>query len=186
MSRADVPASIAHAILRCRARAELHRQVEKLDKVLDWLEFQLTVAVLSHAMLLIASLFASPIGVGHAQPDACACQSQTHDRSATHEVVWVPANAEVRVHGYASLRARDVSSVRVLGRCVVKNAPEDAQPVLYVPFGSPLDNPDDQDLADTRTETRAQFGQPEARGVGPADLHALHALVIQLDRPPRV
>jgi hypothetical protein len=135
-------------------------------------------------MLFIVSLFAAPIGFANAHADTAAttaatCRSQSESQ-------WQPATHEVRVRAYGAVRAREVASVRVLGRCVVKNAPEGAQPVLYVPFGSQLDNSDDQDVAAARAESKGEFGQPAALGLGPADLHDLRASVTQLERPPRV
>lgn len=135
-------------------------------------------------MLFIVSLFAAPIGFAHsdaqlqsAQPVTTACHSDSE---------WRPASYEISVRAYGATRTREVASVRVLGRCVVKNAPEGAHPVLYVPFGSQLDNSDDQDVAAPRAESKTQYGQPAVLGLGPADLHDLLASVTQLERPPRV
>jgi hypothetical protein len=134
--------------------------------------------------LFVASFFTTPVDVARVSPDSC------HDIAfATDNAVATvtPAWNEVRVHTFGAMHTREAPSVRVLGRCVVKNGPENenAQPVLYV-FGSQLDSPDDQDLTEARPETTRQFGLPSAHGVGPTDLPALLASVIQLERPPRV
>lgn len=143
-------------------------------------------------MLFIASFFATPVGVAQAHADS-SCQSialAVHANAAhaadNSDNTWLPVSHEVRVRAYGSLRARDVASVRVLGRCVVKAAPENAQPVLYVPFASQLDNSDDEDLASARPEIKPQFGLTAALGIGPANLVAPCASVGQLERPPRV
>ena len=143
------------------------------------------VTVLSHAMLLIASFFATPVDVAHVSPDSCHDIAFATDNAVTLATAATPASNEVRVHAFGVMRTHELPSVRVLGRCVVKNGPENAQPVLYV-FGSPLDSPDDQDLAEARPEAQRLYGVPTAHGVGPADLPALLASVTQLERPPRV
>jgi hypothetical protein len=139
-------------------------------------------------MLFIASFFGTPVDVAdtHAQVNTDACHSSSPAHEPLSRFAWQPASYEVSVHAYGAVRTREVATVRVIGRCVVKNAPENAQPVLYVPFGSQLDNSDDEDLAAAHSETTAQFGRPAALGPGPADLHALIASVTQLERPPRV
>lgn len=137
-------------------------------------------------MLFIVSLFAAPIGFANADAHAATPAASTATCRSQSESEWRPASYEVRVRAYGAVRTREVASVRVLGRCVVKNAPEGAQPVLYVPFGSQLDNSDDQDVAAARAESKVQFGQPSALGLGPSDLHDLLACVTQLERPPRV
>ena len=144
------------------------------------------MAVVSHAMLFIASFFATAIGVEH-QQTSVACQSiATASHAADESNAWVAASSEVSVRAYGSLRAREVPSLRVLGRCVVKAAPENAQPVLYVPFASPLDDSDDEDLASAWAEAKPPFGQPAAPGVSPEARDALRVSVGQLERPPRV
>jgi hypothetical protein len=144
-------------------------------------------------MLFIASLLvmATPLGVGHAQTEHLdvACQSiataASHAADANNNA-WLPASSEVSLRAYGSLRAREIAPVRVLGHCIVKAAPENAQPVLYVPFASQLDDSDDEDLASTSTEAETTFGHPAKPAVGPAALVALRASVGQLERPPRV
>jgi hypothetical protein len=144
------------------------------------------VAVLSHALLLIASLFAAPLGAADA---VAVCQSvpsvsQFAADDVEHESARTPHEHSVRV--YAAFRTRDRTPLRVLGRCVVKPAPEHQQPVLFGSFTVQVDDYDDHNLASARAHTRAPFPRHAGIGVAPAEMYVLRAPRTQLERPPRV
>lgn len=140
------------------------------------------MAVLSHAMLLIASLFAAPVSGA----DLAVCQGVPSQVEAQHrESAWVPLH-EISVRTFGSVRVREGATVRILGRCVVKAAPENPRPVLFGSFAVQIDDPDDENLASTRAEARAPFARPAAVGAGPTDMYVLRAPLSQLERPPRV
>jgi hypothetical protein len=140
------------------------------------------VAVLSHAMLLIASLFAAPLGGA----DSAACQGVDSGHTTQSELSWAPEHREITVRALGASRMRQVSSLRVLGRCVVRAAPENPQRVLFGLLGAQTDDPDDEDLASTRAEARPPFARPTPVGIRPTDVYVLRAPLTQLDRPPRV
>lgn len=155
----------------------------ELDKPQDWLEFQASVAVLSHALLFIISLFAASHGVTH----VAVCQSAPGITQVEHiERGWAPMPHPNCVHVYTAFRARDAAPLRVLGRCVLKPAPEDQQPVLFGSFALQVDQPDDENFASARAETKAPFARPAAVGARPTAMYVLRAPRTQLERPPRV
>jgi hypothetical protein len=162
---------------RCRSR-----DGSQLDKPYDWLEFQVSVAVLSHAMLFIASLFAAPVGVA----DTAACQRAPYEHHRQTERAWEAAPDVSNVVTFGAFRTREVASLRVLGRCVLKAAPGDSQPVLFGSFTAQVDDSDDEVLARTRAEARAPVAYPVAVGAGRTAGHLPRAPLTQLERPPRV
>ena len=140
------------------------------------------MAVLSHAMLLIASLFAAPVSGA----DSAVCQGVPSQAQVQHlDGAWAPLH-EISVRTFGSLRTRKVATVRVMGRCVVKAAPENPRPVLFGSFAVQIDDPDDENLASTRAEAKAPFARPAVLGAGPKEMYVLRAPRSQLDRPPRV
>jgi hypothetical protein len=154
-------------------------------------------------MMLLASLFAAPVGGAE---DAAVCQAMpshsthaahaAHATHATHAIhaihvegvsaEWRPERQEIRVQSLGSVRTVGVASVRVLGRCVVKAAPKNAQPVLFGSFAAQIDDPDDENLASTRAEARAPYPGPAAVGAGPTEMYVLRTPLTLLERPPRV
>ena len=159
------------------------------------------MAVLSHALLFIASLFAPTSGAA----DVAVCQSvpsQVHIEHTEHvghivhtgrldhlnviERTWAPAPHQHSVRVYAAFRTRDVAPLRVLGRCVVKPAPDHQQPVLFGSFAAQVDDSDDQNLASVWAVATAPFPFPSAVGAGPTEMYVLRAPRTQLERPPRV
>jgi hypothetical protein len=181
---------IAAMLARCPSSGGADsEQGTELDKPYDWLEFQVSVAVLTHALLLIASLFAQSNGAA----DVALCQSEQGAENAAQlqqpdhtvrEWARLPHQRGVRV--YAAFRARDVAPLRVLGRCVVKPAPEHQQPVLFGSFATSVDDSDDENLASEHSETNAPFPFPAVVGVRPTAMYVLRAPRTQLERPPRV
>lgn len=146
------------------------------------------VAAFSHAVLFIASFFATPIGVAHAPMSTDLCHGGNlvmQVAQPAYASAWQPVSSEVTVRAYAPVQRREVALMRVLGRCVVKNAPEDAHRVLYVLFGSDLDNSDNQDAAAVCTVIKRSFAHPAVLTLGRADLPALLASETLLERPPR-
>jgi hypothetical protein len=144
------------------------------------------VAVLSHALLLIASLFASPVCLANANANANACQSVPSRAYVEHsERAWAQGSDESNVKTFGALRTRDTASLRVLGRCVVKPAPENSRPVLFGSFTAQIDDPDDEVLARTRAETDARFAHPASIGPRPTEMYVPRAAPTQLERPPR-
>lgn len=141
------------------------------------------MAVLSHALLLFASLLAAPIG---ASADLAVCQSVPTQMQVDHrDHAWAPVLHEISVRTFGSVRMREVPTVRVLGRCVVKTAPENPRPVLFGSFAAQIDDSDDENLASRRVEARAPFARPTAVGAGPTEIYVLRAPIAQLERPPR-
>jgi len=150
------------------------------------------VAVLSHALLFIASLFAPSSGAA----EVALCQSNAHQADIASiaqlepgeriERTWARAPHQHGVRVYSAFRTRDVAPLRVLGRCVVKPAPENQQPVLFGSFAGQIDDSDDENLANERVGSRAPFPFPLAVGAGPTDMYVLRAPRTQLERPPRV
>ena len=149
------------------------------------------MAVLSHALLLIASLFAPTNGAA----DVALCQTAavyadsadiTHIHERGHiERAWARTPHQHSVRVYASFRKRDVAPLRVLGRCVVKAAPEHQQPVLFGSFAAQVDDSDDENLTATWAATKAPFPFPSAVGARTTERYVLRAPRTQLDRPPR-
>jgi hypothetical protein len=150
------------------------------------------VAVLSHALLFIASLFAPSNGVA----DVALCQSVptvAHVEQLNHldyvvhtEREWARAPHQHGVRVYTAFRTRDVTPLRVLGRCVVKPAPEHQQPVLFGSFAPAVDDSDDENLANERDQTKVPFPHRAVVGVRPTEMYVLRAPRTQLERPPRV
>ena len=139
------------------------------------------MAVLSHAMLLIASLLAAPMSAA----DSAVCEAVPSHAQAQHfEGAWAPLH-EITVRTFGSLRMREGATVRVLGRCVVKAAPENPRPVLFGSFAVQIDDPDDENLASTRAEAKAPLARSASVGAGPKDMYVLRAPRSQLERPPR-
>jgi hypothetical protein len=130
-------------------------------------------------MLFIASLFAAPTGVSVA--DSVACHSV---QSAAGN--WAPLRHEVSVRTFGVMQRRSGSTVRVLGRCVVKAGSEHARPVLFGSSALQLDDPDDENLTSRWVEARAPFPRPTAVGTPPTALYVPRAPLTQLERPPRV
>ena len=148
------------------------------------------MAVLSHALLFIASLFAQSNGAA----DVALCQNVQNVQSVQTRVdhldhtgrAWARMPHPHGVHVYASFRTRDVAPLRVLGRCVVKPAPEHQQPVLFGSFTGAVDDSDDENLASERSESQAPFRVHAVVGVRPTAMYVLRAPRTQLERPPRV
>lgn len=147
------------------------------------------MAVLSHALLFIASLFAPTNGAA----DVELCQTvSSHEVTAEFvplghiERTWSRTPHRHSVSVSTGFRIRDVAPLRVLGRCVVKPAPEHQQPVLFGSFAAQVDDSDDQNLAGAWAATAAPFPFPSAVGAGPTEMYLLRAPRTQLERPPRV
>lgn len=142
------------------------------------------MAVLSHALLLLVSLLAAPVR-GAVDPAVChGVPTQAHVEHGEH--AWAPVLHEISVRTFGAVRMREVPAVRVLGRCVVKTAPENPRPVLFGSFTAQIDDPDDEDLAGMRADPGAQFARPTAVGARPTDMYVLRAPLGPLERPPRV
>lgn len=158
------------------------------DKSAKQLEFQVSVSVLSHALLLFASLFAAaPSETGVAQCPSAAEQTAQLQPSAHIEHMWTPTTPfQQNVRVYAAFLGRDVAPLRVLGRCALKAAPEHQQPVLFGPLSAQLDDRDDQNLGADKAESGVLFAFPTTDGAGPTEMYVLSAPRTQLERPPRV
>jgi hypothetical protein len=132
-------------------------------------------------MLLIASLLAAPMS----RADSAVCEGvQGHAQAEHIEGAWEP-RPEISVRAFGSLRTREVATVRVLGRCVVKAAPENPRPVLFGSFAVQIDDPDDENLAGTKAEAMAPLARSASVGAGPKGMYVLRAPRSQLERPPR-
>jgi hypothetical protein len=153
------------------------------------------VAVLSHALLFIASLFAPTNGGA----DVELCQTAPSDviaavtsdiarldRPEHIERTWARPPHQYSVRVYAGFRARDTAPLRVLGRCVVKPAPEHQQPVLFGSFAVQVDDSDDQNLAGAWAAATVPFPVASAVGARATEMYVIRAPRTQLERPPRV
>jgi hypothetical protein len=133
-------------------------------------------------MLLIASLLAAPVS----DANSAVCQGVPSQAQIEQGMLDWAAPAEISVRTFGSWRTREVATVRVLGRCVLKAAPENPQPVLFGSFAAQIDDPDDENLTSTRAEARAPYARPAAVGAEPTQLYVPRAPRSQLERPPRV
>jgi hypothetical protein len=167
----------------------------ELDKSPIWLEFQVSVAVLSHALLFIASLFAPTNGA--ADVELCQAAPSHMNFSVTSDIArldrpehiqrtWARTPHQHSVRVFAGFRARDTAPLRVLGRCAMKPAPEHQQPVLFGSFAIQVDDSDDQNLASAWAAATLRFPFPSAVGARATETFVLRAPRTQLERPPRV
>lgn len=147
------------------------------------------MAVLSHALLLLASVFASPLGA----VDSDACQRLARDMCESCEAAphdgghgWAPRSQRIGVRVYDVLRARGSAPLRVVGRFAFKTGPEEPTPELMGWPPTHVDKSHQVNLVGAHTADKPAFPRPVVLGFRPTEMHLLRAPVSQLERPPRV
>lgn len=142
------------------------------------------MAVLAHALMFIASLFATP---GSATDVAAVCQTVPSLAHAVHiEREWARSPHQHGVRVYAAIRTRDVAPLRVLGRCVLKPAPEHQERLLFGSVALQIDDQDDDRLASGHNDSEGPFPDPAVVGARRTEMYVMRAPRTQLERPPRV
>lgn len=146
------------------------------------------MAVLSHAVLLLASLFASPVGGadGACQPTASETCVSSEAFPQQGGLVWSPSSHRRGVRVYDVLRVRGGAPLRVVGRFAFKTGPEEPAPE-FIGWSSPQFDQSNRDhVVDARAEEKPAFPRAVAVGLLPTEVYDLRAPVTALERPPRV
>jgi hypothetical protein len=141
------------------------------------------VSLLSHALLVLASVFVSPFaGV---MDTACQQVSSDADEVKRPCACALPApQSEVPVFGI--VQAPGGAPLRVLGRHAFKSGSESAKRVLLARLVSLVDQPQRDKLLEAHAPPGAQAFHPVSVSMWPTCGHVLRAPLTQLDRPPRV